>query len=202
MGSSLALAIHDRSPDIILYTCLTDRSPATISRAQQAGLRHVELKDLVAKSTVIISILPPSEAFNLAQEIARMWSYAGHQPGQTSTTAPIYIDANAISPSTTHNVSAILAEVGIPFVDGSVIGGPYRQAIDRRSGYDPRIYLSAAKENEATLDQVYDLIGGDKGLDLHLMRGAGIGAASALKMSYAGLTKGMTGLVTAMVLCE
>ena len=73
------------------------------------------------------------------------------------------------------------------FVDIGIIGGPPGEA-----GPGPRLYASGA-DAEALLPLR------DWGIDLRAIAG-GIGAASALKMSYAGITKGLTALGSAMAL--
>ncbi len=155
------------------------------------------MEELVSRSRVIISVLPPSEALKLVQEVIQIWSFvstnsSGNGAGHESRNPPIFIDANAISPSTTLQIATLFSSsplsTPIPFLDGSIIGGPSSPT------YDPKIYLSCSTENQWALTEVMQMLGGGKGLKLVELEGAGIGGASALKMSYAGLTKGSTGL--------
>jgi hypothetical protein len=71
--------------------------------------------------------------------------------------------------------------------DTGIIGGP-----PGAEGPGPRLYASGT-EATALLPLR------DHGIDLRVIDG-GIGAASALKMSYAGITKGLTALGSAMAL--
>ncbi|TMK10727.1 MAG: DUF1932 domain-containing protein, partial [Alphaproteobacteria bacterium] len=76
---------------------------------------------------------------------------------------------------------------GAKFVDGGIIGGPPRE------GYSgPAIYASGPAVGETKVLR-------DWGLDWRAIDGP-IGAASGLKMSYAGITKGITALGSAMML--
>jgi len=73
------------------------------------------------------------------------------------------------------------------YVDAGIIGGPPRR------GYDgPVFYLSGG-----CADRVLTLR--DFGLDCRVLMG-GPFAASALKMSYAGITKGLTALASVMII--
>jgi 3-hydroxyisobutyrate dehydrogenase-like beta-hydroxyacid dehydrogenase len=101
-------------------------------------------------------------------------------------TKPIYVDCNANSPQTATRVAAIVAPTGAEFVDGGIIGGP------PRPGYSPAIYASGAAVGETRVLR-------DWGIDWRTIDGP-VGAASGLKMSYAGITKGITALGSAMML--
>ena len=72
---------------------------------------------------------------------------------------------------------------GVAFVDGGIIGGPPARAPD---GYSPAIYASAAPADSSALSAFVALkdFGGLRFTAVE-GEGAGVGAASALKMSYA-----------------
>ena len=78
----------------------------------------VPLSELVDRSDVIISILPPSAAVTLVHDVL------GALPHRTSPTPPVYIDANAISPGTVSEISILLRPHRVPFMDGGVLGLP------------------------------------------------------------------------------
>jgi 3-hydroxyisobutyrate dehydrogenase-like beta-hydroxyacid dehydrogenase len=84
-------------------------------------------------------------------------------------------------------VAAAIVPSGADLVDAGIIGGPPRE------GYNgPTFYVSGPKANGfAAL--------GRFGLDIVIVEGP-VGAASAVKMSYAGITKGLTALAAAMML--
>ena len=81
----------------------------------------------------------------------------------------------------------------LPFISACIIGGP------ASSTYLPTVYASASPENRSHLDTFLAL--NDKGLKIKTLDGPEEGA-KALKMGYAGLGKGLTGLGMAMVLCQ
>ncbi|WWD17506.1 hypothetical protein CI109_101947 [Kwoniella shandongensis] len=198
MGASLARVLHQRHPHLTLLTSLTNRSQSTLDRATASGLQNVSLSELVTRSDLIISILPPSAALTLAREIVEIIPTVTRQ----SVKLPIYIDANAISPDTVSDLAGILRLCKIPFIDGSVIGLPAKED----GSFVPKLYLSAAPEVEETMGEVVRVLnGGDdveagKGLRVFAMEGAGEGGASALKMCYGGINKGLIGLGTIAIL--
>ncbi|MBV9583604.1 MAG: NAD(P)-dependent oxidoreductase, partial [Alphaproteobacteria bacterium] len=123
--------------------------------------------------------LPPGEAEALARQMAPALSELKKKP--------IYVDCNAISPQTAARVAAIIEPTGAKFVDGGIIGGP------PRAGYSgPAIYASGPAVGETKVLR-------DWGLDWRAIDGP-VGAASGLKMSYAGITKGSTAIAAAMLL--
>jgi 3-hydroxyisobutyrate dehydrogenase-like beta-hydroxyacid dehydrogenase len=85
-------------------------------------------------------------------------------------------------------IARVIEETGATFVDGGIIGGP-----PTPGSKATRIYLSgeAAPQVAATLTQY--------GLQMPVQPGP-VGAASAMKLSYAGITKGFTALGAAMML--
>ena len=133
----------------------------------------------LARADYFLSILPPSDALALAEKMAALIGPSNHKP--------IYVDCNAVSPPTKIEIGHVITEAGSPFVDAGIIGGP------PKAGYDgPGIYASgpdAGRFGSLT----------DFGLVVHVMNGP-IGAASAMKMSYAGITKGFTALGAMMML--
>lgn len=195
MGASLARTLHLRQPHLTLLTSIGSRSAASYQRAKEAGLIDVPLPELVQRADIIISILPPSAAVELAQTVSDLVS--SHDKLKTNRT--VYIDANAISPGTVGEISKILSQAGVTFIDGCVIGLPARE------GFDPKVYLSTDSQHEEIMKEVSQVLGGQgekTGLRMIAMEGAGEGAASALKMCYGGINKGLIGLMASMILSE
>jgi 3-hydroxyisobutyrate dehydrogenase-like beta-hydroxyacid dehydrogenase len=160
-----------------VLTSLEGRSTASQRRAQGNGLVAVSDREL-AGADFLLSIVPPKEAVAVAERLA---------PALASVTQkPVFIDCNAVSPATATRIGAVLEPTGATYADGGIIGGPPRE------GYTPRLYVSGEQAQRALeLNRL--------GLDVRLVQG-GIGAASALKLSYAGINKGVVGLAAAMVL--
>jgi hypothetical protein len=92
-----------------------------------------------------------------------------------------YLDANAISPATARRVWAMVEAAGAAYVDGGVIGGPHR----------PHLYVSGDKAA-----QVAAAFSGPARTTV--LTEGGPTAASALKMVFAGWTKGSTALLLAV----
>ena len=97
-----------------------------------------------------------------------------------------------IAPSTLTTISSLVSP-HLPFLSASIIGGP------ASATYLPTLYTSSSLANKSHLDSFFAL--NDKGLKVKIVEGPEE-SAKALKMGYAGLGKGLTGLAMAMVLCE
>jgi 3-hydroxyisobutyrate dehydrogenase-like beta-hydroxyacid dehydrogenase len=159
-------------------TALAGRSEATVARAKAAGMVGVSDEQLAA-SDIILSIVPPGDALGLAERLAPVLRAAPKKP--------IYVDCNALNPGTVLRIARVIEEAGATFVDGGIIGGP-----PKPGSKGTKIYLSGeAAPRVAVLTQF--------GLEMPIQPGP-IGAASAMKMSYAGITKGFTALGAAMML--
>jgi L-threonate 2-dehydrogenase len=177
MGSGVGKRLHESGAEV--RTLLSGRSAGSAERARTAGMTPMAgEKELLDGADFFLSILPPGEAENLARRLAPTLSALGKKP--------IYVDCNAISPQTALRVAAIVEPTGAKFVDGGIIGGP------PRPGYSPAIYASGAAVAETRVLR-------DWGIDWRTIDGP-VGAASGLKMSYAGITKGITALGSAMML--
>jgi putative dehydrogenase len=188
MGAAVGKRLADNGLKVL--TSLKGRSQETAARAKAAGM-VVASDEEIAASDFILSILPPGDAVALAERFAPAL--------QASNAKPVYVDCNAINPGTVDRVAAVIAPTGCPFVDSGIIGSPPSplpnpppQAGEGRVGGSPRFYASGpAAPRFATLRQY--------GLDVRVLDGA-MSAASALKMSYAGITKGTQAIGAAMML--
>jgi hypothetical protein len=127
------------------------------------------LDALVERAGTIVSICPPDQAVAVADDVAAR-GFTG-----------VYVDANAISPTTARSIGDHFER----FVDGGVVGPPPRTA------GTTRLYLSG-------FDALSVVSGWDGSmLDVRAIDG-GPGAASALKMCFAGWTKGTAALLLAV----
>ncbi|KIJ67502.1 hypothetical protein HYDPIDRAFT_149143 [Hydnomerulius pinastri MD-312] len=187
MGSAVAHRLTKAGCTV--YTNLDGRSEATLQRAKEAGMIDVPLADIALKANWILSILPPRDAVSFAEQIR-----AAAGDDVAAPEPRVFADCNAVSPETVKRIAGIFAGTGIRFIDAGIIGGP------PKDGYDPVFYASADAEDGDILDQFTAL--SKYGLRVSPLKGegAGVGDASTLKMSYAGITKGTTGLFTTMVL--
>ena len=176
MGSAISMRLVEHGARVL--TSLDGRSAATGDRARAAGMEDVSL-EAIATADVILSIVPPGEALALAKGLVTRLGESRHKP--------VYIDCNALSPKSKTEIAGTLAETGCDIVDGAIVGAP-----PRPGEKGPRIYVSGDQSDRASI--LLPL-----GLDLRRIEGP-IGAAAALKMSYAGINKGLVAIGTAMLL--
>jgi putative dehydrogenase len=176
MGSAVAGRLT--ACGVRVMTSLTGRSAATIARAQRAGMTDAGDAQL-AEADFILSIVPPGQALALAERLSVAMRAAARKP--------VYVDCNAVSPETVQRIDRVVRETGATFVDGGIIGPPPEPDSSKT-----RIYLSGPDAAKVTVLQEF-------GLSTPVQPGP-VGAASAMKMSYAGITKGFTALGATMML--
>ena len=176
MGAAVGKRLADRGLKVL--TSLAGRSQSTAARAAEAGMVAASDEEIVS-TDLILSILPPGDALALAERLARVLI--------ASNAKPVYVDCNAINPATVERVAAVIAPTGCPFVDCGIIGPP-----PKGKDFSPRFYASGGAAPRFAVLREY-------GLDVRLLEGS-LSAASALKMSYAGITKGTQAIGAAMML--
>lgn len=176
MGSAIARRLVENGAKVLTY--LEGRSAATIERAKAAGMEPVGL-DGIAGAGLILSIVPPASAITVAEEVAAAIRRRGMKTA--------FMDCNAISPRTMTEVAEIFGRDCGVVLDGSIIGGP-----PKTGQKGPKLYVCGDAANSSAVLS-------ERGLEVRRIDGE-IGAASALKMCYAGINKGVTGLGTAMLL--
>jgi 3-hydroxyisobutyrate dehydrogenase-like beta-hydroxyacid dehydrogenase len=176
MGSAVARRLAENGARVL--TSLKGRSEATAKRAAEAGMIAAEDAD-IAGCDIILSIVPPGEAVALAERLAAVIVRREKKP--------LVVDCNAVNVDTVLGIAEIIGSAQAPFVDAGIIGFP-----PQPGGKSPAFYVSGEHAKDlAVLGQL--------GLDLRIVEGP-VGAASALKMSYAGIVKGLAGIGSAMVL--
>ncbi len=175
MGSAVAKRLTDNG--LTVLTSLEGRSAESAKRATAARMEAAALERF-CEADIILSIVPPGDAEALAQKLA---------PYLTQSRKPIYADCNAVNPATVERIASLIDATGARFVDGGIIGGPPKPNYD-----GPMFYFSGAGAHAAAVLNNF-------GLPCKIVEGP-IGAASALKMSYAGITKGLTALASVMLL--
>ncbi|WP_434734651.1 DUF1932 domain-containing protein (plasmid) [Rhizobium sp. YTUHZ044] len=175
MGSAVAKRLIEHGATVL--TCLDGRSEQTIVRAKTTGMVPVGRQELT-EAELILSIVPPAEALIVAELVADI---------SARTPAPPFIDLNAIAPKTMQTLAARFDGIGVTVLDGAIIGGP---PVAGKSG--PTLYVSGDGAERSRLLEDY-------GLRVRRLDGP-LGAASALKMCYAGINKGFIGLGAAMLL--
>jgi 3-hydroxyisobutyrate dehydrogenase-like beta-hydroxyacid dehydrogenase len=150
------------------------RTKATQSRALEAGLEDAgSLASVVRRSRVILSVVPPHGALDLARTVAGL-GFRG-----------LYVDGNAVAPETAREIGRVVEAGGARFVDGGIIG-----PAARKRG-TTRFYLSGPAAPEIAV------LFSTGPIDA-IVLDAPAGAASALKMAYAGWTKGSSALLASI----
>ena len=175
MGHSIGEVL--RSNGLQVLTCLEGRSERTRDLAAKSGFDDcVNLEELVTNADVVLCVLVPARATEVAQQVATAIRATGADV--------LYIDCNAVSPQTVRGVAEIVQGVGARFADVGIVGPP-----PRKQG--TRFYASGPNAQEAAGLR-------DFGLDVRVI-GDAAGQASGLKMCYGALTKGLIALGTELL---
>jgi 3-hydroxyisobutyrate dehydrogenase-like beta-hydroxyacid dehydrogenase len=126
-----------------------------------------DVAEVASQADVVLSICPPHAALEVAQSLP---GFAG-----------VYVDANAVSPSTAREVAAGFDR----FVDGGIVGPPPSPT------RGTRLYLSGPEAE--TVAALFE----DTPVEARFVSGD-VGAASAVKAAYAGWSKGSAALLLAV----
>lgn len=177
MGHSIGNVL--RQGGLRVITCLRGRGQRSAALAQEAGIEDVaDDETLVRQADVLLSVLPPDRALQIAERVATAVRATGADL--------LFADCNAIAPQTARQVAEVAERAGIHAVDVGIIGNPPRPGPSKT-----RLYASGRYADEfAELSK--------HGLDVRVM-GDRIGQASGIKMCYASLTKGLNALATELL---
>jgi 3-hydroxyisobutyrate dehydrogenase-like beta-hydroxyacid dehydrogenase len=176
MGAAVAARLAANGIEV--WTTLDGRGAASRERASGAGMIAVPMSRLV-EAPMVLSIVPPGVALSFAEEVASVV--------REGAARPLYVDCNAVSPSTVAAIEQIITATGASFADAGIVGAPPQPGTA-----GPRFYVSG--EQAAAVAAL-----GACGLDVRVLDGP-VGAASALKMCFAGINKGLIALASAMIL--
>jgi 3-hydroxyisobutyrate dehydrogenase-like beta-hydroxyacid dehydrogenase len=178
MGSAVGGALVRAGYRVV--TALDGRSAA--SRRLAAAQRLEDLGSLdavVREADLVLSIVPPAAAAELARDAARAMRATGARP--------VFADCNAVAPATVRSIAREITATGAPFVDVGIVGrapGP--------GGEHTRFYVSGAARAALLELDVPELTLVDLGEE--------VGAASAIKMAYSALNKGTDALLATVLL--
>ena len=176
MGSAVGRRLTENKVKVL--TSLAGRSAASTARAGAAGMTAVADAQLT-ESDFLLSIVPPGDALGLAKRLASVLTAANKKP--------VYVECNAVSPRSMLEIADVVGSTGCPFVGAGIIGPPPKLGSTNTKFY-------AAGPAAGLFAKLNDF-----GLIVRVLDGP-LTAASALKMSYAGITKGFTALGAAMML--
>lgn len=177
MGQAIAGRLKESGMNV--YTALNGRSERTRSLAHAAGLADCgTIEKLVATCELVISVINPGEALNVAREVAAAMKKTGR--------AIAFADLNAVSPQTARDTDAMIRAAGGMFIDGGIIGPPPRGEKDK-----PRLFVSGP--DAYLFEQIKH-----PNLQVRIMSER-VGDASGIKMCYAAMTKGTTALAVELL---
>ena len=168
-----AVAIQIKANGVNVYTALQHRSERTRALAREAGLTDLgTLARLVTESDVVLSVINPGAALDLASEVADAL--------RATDSHTLIVDCNAIAPATANEIAGVIEEAGGRFLDAGIIGPP------PRGKAKTNLYVSGP--GAADLEQ----LAGPQFI-VHVISDR-IADASALKMCYGALNKGTQAL--------
>ncbi|KAG7451402.1 uncharacterized protein BT62DRAFT_978194 [Guyanagaster necrorhizus] len=190
MGSAMALRLFSSGAGSIM-TNLDGRSEAAVERAKASGMVHASYSEIIAKCTIIYSVVPPKEARHVAEQIVSAYK----ELAEVACKDIIFTDCNAVNPDTIKEMAQLFTGTKIRFLDGVIIGFPPSDT------NNPGIYVSAHPDDLSVLD-VFTEVSTNFGLYIIPLKGEGasIGDASALKMSHAAIVKGTIGICATSIL--
>lgn len=167
IGRALAAVGHDVVCDV------SGRSEQTRRRASEAGLiLRTSLPEVIDKCDVILSFVPPAQALAVAREVARRRS---ERDILTSSSRPLYVDGNSISPLTAQEVLEALAPADVTAVKVSVFGPSDTLTIDN--------IMVVSGESATDAAALFEPLTRVK------IAGDNFAAAAAVKMAMASVTK-------------
>jgi 3-hydroxyisobutyrate dehydrogenase-like beta-hydroxyacid dehydrogenase len=172
MGQALAIRLGEAG--FAIHCALDGRSENTRRLATEAGLRDCgSLRELVQTCDLIVSVVSPAKARGVADGVAGAVRETGRQIA--------FADLNAISPQTARDEERVISDAGGLFIDGGIVGPPPRGEKAR-----PRVYVSGP--HAGLFEQIHH-----PNLQVRVLSDRA-GDASALKMCYAAMTKGVTAI--------
>lgn len=178
MGYHWAKLLTGRGVEVLTHS--GGRSEVTRKRAENIGVKSVaSLERLVQEAELIVSVVVPFAAKRVASKVAKAVSKIGRRD-------LLYVDANAISPMTADEIAGVLTQSGVNFIDGCIIGSAAK--MDRGAV----VYVSGPQAG-----RIQELE--SCGFSVRVL-GPAISQASAFKVVYAGLTKGLQGLFVELLM--
>jgi Domain of unknown function (DUF1932) len=176
---------------MMLINCSQD----TLDRIQAASITALPSdQDLVVQSDYILSVVPPRDSLATARRILDAVQLPKRTEREGVSEQICFFDLNAAAPRLMREIDALARDVSsssgeiVHFLDGGIIGGPpsYNAADDTWSR--PSIVISGPVDG---LPPTFAPLAAALNMKIVSPK---IGSASALKLSFASLTKGLTAL--------
>ena len=181
MGSAVGSVLRRAGYRVV--TALDGRSAASRELASRAGLEDLgSLEEVLANCDLFLSILPPAAALGFARQAAAILRGLGREV--------VYAECNAVAPATLLEIAALFNGAPVRFVDVGIVGpAPKPKASNPTrfyvAGIDRRVLLDLAVAEISPIDM-----------------GESIGRASAIKMCYAAMNKGVDALYASILLAS
>ncbi len=178
MGGAVGGALRKGGFDVIV--ALDGRGDATRGRADTYGLRDVgSLDAAITEADMVLCIMPPEFSPATADTVAAAMGRTGHTPP--------YVDCNPTASETARSIEGVITGAGAIFIDAGIVGSP--------PGKNPKPTRFFTSGPDAALMDVFD----GKGIAIKQC-GPEIGRGSAVKICYAGITKGTSALHAAVLI--
>jgi len=172
MGFHWAKLLKSQGVEVLTYD--KDRGEVSRKRGENAGAKSLaSMAELVKEAELIVSIVVPSAATRVAAKVAEA-------AAETARKELLFLDANAISPMTADEIARTLEPARVHFIDGCIIGSAAKM------GKGTIVYVSGP--DAARMKALEPLQ-----IPIKVL-GSNTNQASAFKVVYAGLTKGLQGL--------
>lgn len=179
MGSAVGARLRAAGRRVV--TALDGRSPASQVLARAAGLEDLgSLRAVLDEADLFLSVLPPAAAPAVAAEAAAVL--------RANRRDIVFADCNAVAPATVRRMVTLFDDTRARFVDVGIVGPAPRAAASSPT----RFYVSGAGRIAVLGLAVPEFALIDMG--------EAIGRASALKICYAAMNKGVDALYATILL--
>ena len=179
MGSAVGRVLGLAGYNVV--TTLAGRSAESRELAAAAGIRDLgSLEGVIRECDVFLSILPPAVAAEFSARAAAIIETIGREI--------TYVDCNAVAPATLTNIAAHFAGGPARFLDVGIVGPAPRVGAAKPT----RFYVAGADRDLLLALAVPQI-------EMHDM-GQALGRASAIKMCYAAMNKGVDALFANLLL--
>ena len=137
------------------------------------------LDAVISEADIVLCIMPPEFSPATADAVIGAMARTGHTPP--------YADCNPLAPETAKQIESVITGAGAKFIDAGIVGSP--------PGKTPKPTRFFCSGPDAELMDVFD----GKGIAIKQC-GPDTGRGSAVKMCYAGITKGTSALHAAVLI--
>jgi len=176
LGSAVGRALLKNGFDVV--ACVEGRSWITRRNAEASGFTIVPtIDEAVANVDIVLSLVPPGSAYNVAQIFCDSAVRTGCHP--------VFIDGNSISPILARRIDELVSSNKMIFVDGAFVGSA-------KMLHDKTILYLSGPHAESVAGTLR------RALNISVL-GPETGLASGFKLAIYGFNKGLIALFLEMV---